>query len=426
MVPWPVVAQGETRAPIPIRQHMLLTPEATAGTGLAPEVKVAVKVDPTGRVAKVEVLEIKPTSEHDELFRQGTIDNISAWRYAPALKNGEPVEATLKWSVQYRAKLEGSINAFAEDPFEEAERPDYDAIRREHREKHHQKLIERYSKSAEAQMDPTHRRRFDSPRFIVVTDAEEPTTAEIVATNLEATYSLLDSLFQPNLEAIPASFKTVVYLFRQRSTFAQAATGLQVPSWPTGVYKSPGFLMFHLEVGSSENLLHGLIHEAFHAYAGNYLMRPGLRLPRWMGEGFAEYISNSQIKKGKLIPGKTLRTTFSFRHNLSGVYRRTTRAGFALNDLKKAIRKSEAVSVGDLLREDTGIFYGAKGHLYYPTAWLFVHFLRHGQPEWETEQFPALLLYLVENYPPEEALQALYGATPTELDEQFRSYVGKL
>ncbi len=306
----PTQAQEESklpdRTPVVLRHFPLLTPRETAGSGIAPEVQVKVALDDRGRVTDVKVVSIKPASEYDEIFRQATIETILLWRYAPAIEDGKAIATTLKWTVQYRpTSAEGSGPLLATDPFLMRTPDQRRAELQTRSDAERQKLLERYAKSCEKHLDPLQRRYFASPRFVVVTDSAERETAEVVAANLEATYNLLDELFQSDIPPLPERYKIVVYIFRQRAAFARAAAELQLPGRAKGVYYAPGLLLFHLEAASPEDLLHTLIHESFHAYSDSHLLRPGLRIPQFLEEGLAEYISNSQIKKGKLIPGKT-------------------------------------------------------------------------------------------------------------------------
>ncbi len=419
------VAKLPDRSPIPLLHFPLLAPIETAGSGVAPEVQVKVKIDARGRVTGVEVVAIRPSSEWDDIFRRQTIESILQWRYAPAIENGKAVATTLKWSVQYRVVESTSLRQAGNlDPFSAKSPETRRAQLQTWSDEKRRELLERYARSSEKHLDPLQRRLYDSPQFIVITDAPDRNTAQVVAQNLEATYNLLDHLFQPEIEPLPERYKVVVYLFRHRQSFTRAAAELHLPGWSSGLYAPPGVLLFHLEVATPERLQQTLIHEAFHAYSDSHLLRPGLRLPRFLEEGLAEYISNSWItKKGQMLLGKTIKSQFVIRHNLPGVLRRVTHAGYSLAELKKALRQHYALSIDDLFRTDLGLFYGPKGNLYYPTSWLFVHFLRHGEEEWATHQFPDFLLYLVEGYPPQEVLEAVYGATPEQIDLRFREYV---
>ena len=53
---------------------------------------------------EVEVREIRPPSEFDGLFRQAAQETLADWRYAPAIRGGEPVAALLEWTIQFPSR----------------------------------------------------------------------------------------------------------------------------------------------------------------------------------------------------------------------------------------------------------------------------------------------------------------------------------
>jgi Gram-negative bacterial TonB protein C-terminal len=408
--------------PVLLRQSPLLTPAEAAGSGVAPEIKVRVTVDFRGRVAKVEVLAIDPSSAYDDVFRRAVEQQLRWWRYAPARSDGEPVEVKLEWTVKFLAR-EGTggvdLDAAPSAPGggEDARRARISMLPPERRAE----LLRGLAESSEKHLDRRHRQRADSPRFVVISDAPDETTAATLAGNLEATYNLLDSLFRPEVAPQPEPYKTVAYVFWKESSLDAVQAAIGVPPWPAGFYQTPGLLVFHLEVGTPDSLLHTMLHEAFHAYADRHLCRPGFYLPTWFNEGFAEYLGNSEIKRGQLIPGRLLKGKYVLRHS-SGAYRMKTDASWSLDDVKRAMRSGKALSVAQLVRADPTVFYGENRSLYYPMSWLLVHFLRHGRPEWAQTQFPALALYLAEGYPGEDAIETAYGLSLADLDAPFLAY----
>lgn len=420
----PLAAAGGDSPPILLRQSLLLTPFEAAGSGAAPEVKVRVTVDAAGRVAKVDVLAIRPSSPFDEHFRRATEETLRQWRYAPARAGGQPVEATLEWSVQFLAKEadaeagpgalpgldDGEASGLARRARVAALPPEARAT-----------LLKRYVEVAEKSLEPGRRRQAESPRFLVVTDAAAEKAAEALAGNLEATFNVLDGLFGAKIEPQPERYKMIAFVFQKKTSFDAVLAALGEPGWPAGFYRAPGFLAFHLETGDVDSLLHLMIHEAFHAYSDRHLSRPGYGLPLWLDEGFGEYLGNSDIKKGELIPGRILHGKFVLSH-YGGASVRRTDAAYGLDDVRRAMRSGKALTVEQLVSADRELFYGEKRDLYYPTAWLLVHFLRHGRPQWAEGSFPALMLYLAEGYPARDALKATYGAAPGDLEAEFRAY----
>ncbi len=418
--------QGD-RAPVVLRKSLLLTPVETAGTGLAPEVKVRVEVDARGRVVEVAMLGITPASEYDELFEKATRKEISGWRYAPEIKNGKAVATTLEWTVKFQAR-EGRGGLGGEDGWlplassaaggAESKRARILALPLEQRKE----LLRHHSNVAEKFLDRGNRHRSDSPRFVVVSDAPDEKTARITAGNLESIFNVIRDLFGERIESQPEPFKIVVYMYAKRSSFELLKSELGVFEWSAGFYSPAGLFAFHIEVPTMENLLGIMMHEATHAYVDRHLVEPGSFLPRWLGEGFAEYVGNSEIRKGQLIPGRTAKEKFVLIPGF-GAVRATPVPRMSLGEVKRKIRQGEGLSVEQLTTADRNVFYGEKRSLYYPSSWLLVHFLRHGEAGWAEREFPALMLYVAEGYPAIEALKTIYGTAPAQMEERFRTYV---
>lgn len=414
-------ADAPDSPPVLLRKSLFLTPIETAGTGLAPEVKIRLTVDPRGRVRDAEVLSITPSTEYDDLFRQAALETVGSWRYAPALSGGEPVATTLEWTVKFRPKWRRPINTpqlglvlddeaklarvFTLPPQVQAER------------------LQGFAALAERHLRPGSRRRVDSPRFVVITDSSDPGTPQAIDDNLEVVFNVLDELFRPALEPQPARYKLVVYVFTDRSSFEALAGELTVPEWANGFYAPPGLFAFHLETATVDRLLRVLIHETVHAYVDQHLVRPGFSLAPWLGEGLAEYFSNSEIRKGRLVPGEIREGKYVLDLRRGGAFRQTTGAGWSLDDAKQAVRAGKVTSVGTLVGLAPEAFYGEDIHRHYALSWLLVHFLRHGEPGWADGEFPTLLLYAAEGYPPDAAIEAVYGRAPEDLEAAFRAYV---
>ncbi len=407
--------------PVLLRQSLLLTPNETAGSGLAPEVKVRVTVDARGRVAKVEVLSIAPSSEYDDLFRKAVVETLGTWRYAPARKGGEPVETRLEWTIDFRPKQDERIGAVAPTRSPVRDRRSGIFLRSAQEQA---KALDRLVGLAEEHLAPDHRQLAESQRFRVVSDAEEGGAAQIVDRDLEAAFQILDAMFGQDVEPQPARTKVQVYLFTRREDFLGLVSELGAPEWlDSGFYDPPGLLAFHLQAQWNDDLLAVAVHEAVHAYLDQHLVKPGSVVPPWFGEGLAEYFGNSEIKDGQLIPGRTRRGKYVLDQRYNGVERETTAAGWSLETIQRAVRRGPAISVETLLSEGPASFYHGPVALHYGLSWLLVHFLRHGEPGWETGAFPALVLYLAEGYPAEAALEAAYGKTAKKLERPFEKYV---
>ncbi|MBZ5637315.1 MAG: energy transducer TonB [Acidobacteriia bacterium] len=89
--------------PVALHREAPSIPPEAAGSGAAPAVTVRVRIDGRGRPSSVETLRIDPSGPFDDAFLRATREAIAKWRFAPALRNGRAAEATLEWTVQFKA-----------------------------------------------------------------------------------------------------------------------------------------------------------------------------------------------------------------------------------------------------------------------------------------------------------------------------------
>lgn len=422
----PVSAPAADRAPVLLRKTPLLPPVEAVGTETMPEVKVRVEVDRRGAVSAVEVLGIDPSTELDAAFERTTRAELLTWRYAPAVEEGEPVASTLEWTVQFRPSEVGSER----DELGDLARLDSLDERLRRREvarnlplgRQRQMLLD-YARIAEKYLDSGRRQEAESPRFVVVTDVEAEGLASAVASNLEVSMNVLGGLLETGVEPYPSDLRTVVYLFARRQALSQMRRELFQLSFDQAAYLPPGFLTADVEFLPEEELLAMLIHEASHAYSDHYLRATDVVMPTWLEEGLAQYLANSEIKKGRILPGETTKRRYVINHFTGGPLLSTTRAGWDVDQVRQSLRADQALSVSDLVGADRLTFYAEDSPLYYASSWLLVHFLRHGEEGWDEDEFPRLMLYLAEGYSGGPAIEAIYGRTLEDLDEDFRRYV---
>lgn len=397
-----------------------MVPDETAGSGISPEVAVRLSIDERGRVALVEVRSITPSSEYDGLFRERVTETLLSWRFAPATKGGHPVASTLDWRVRFPAKASSpeSFEITAPMPgsdFEER-RAAILALPVEAR----RKLLETEGHSALGHFDPTKKSEASTARFVVRTDSDQPRVATVIANNLEAIFNVLAAELLPGVELQSERFKILVFAFRSRSEYQAFVSSYPWSESTTGYYSAAGLIAFDLEQPTNDEVMSILLHEATHAFLDRHILRPGVALPRWLGEGFAEYVGNSAIQKGRLKPGKTLVHKYAFQAGEVASFR--TGAGYNLDEARTALRKGKGIGLRELLEASPEVFYGDRARLYYASAWLLVHYLRDASPESATTRFPQLLLYLAEGYPQLAAFRSLYGSVEVA-DDDFRRYV---
>ncbi len=430
-LPQPGTAQ-ET-APVVILRS-LMTPPEIAQTGQAPEVQIKATIDARGNVSSVDVLSVTPSTEFDPVVVEATKQLIGSWRYAPArTASGEPKETVLQWTMDYSQGSNFETNAPFRQLTPNLARTERDLeIRRMSRGQQSEILVG-YAATAERFINKEQRKRIASQRFVVTTDADGDDIARTIAINLEATFNFLDRLFGRDIELMPDGNKLAVYFYGQRSNFLRLSGSMfTIGGNYSGFYSHPGFLAFHQERSNTEELLSTLLHEATHAYLYRYLLEPGVNPGPWFNEGLAEYLGNSTVnRKGEIEIGRAIKGRYVLDYH-GGATRKRTGTGWTLDQTKDAIRKGDAPTLGELFLTPYPLFTGERGPLNYGMSWLFVHFLRHGDAtkrgskgvdgDWALTKFPAFLLYLIEGYPPRDAITQVYGMTLSEMNEQFREY----
>lgn len=418
---------AEVVAPVPLRTPPPMVPIETSGRGLVPEAAVRVAIDARGRVERVEVLSITPSSEFDALFREELVETLSEWRYAPQLRDGKAEGTTLEWRVRFPARAADDLQddriAYGLEP---AWVPGLDAESRRARilalpEQQRLALLEAETSAALKLLDRDSLVRHASPRFLVTTDAGGAEVALGIANNLEVIFNTLALEILPGIELAPEKYKIQVVVYRSEGPYLQLMRELSAFEWSAGYYSPSGLIAFHLAQPSNEAVMSLMLHEGTHAFLDRHVVRRGVALPRWLGEGFADYVGNSDIRRGRLTPGRTRRARYELVR-AGGARLVETGAAQQVDQARLALRRGEGLGVEKLLAASADTFYGENRSLYYASAWLLTHFLRDGAAGWSGERFPRLMLYLAEGYPPEAAITEIYGP-PAELDRAFRDYV---
>ncbi len=422
----PAVVAG----PVAIRNYEPVAPSAMAGTDIDPEVEVRVAIDAAGVVTDVEVLAIEPSSEFDALLRVQVEHTLSQWRYAPARDaEDNPTSSSLSWRLKFKSRAAGEQDIVSQDldPRLEVlvEAGGLEAPTEPLTPNQRARSLSHAVEAAEKYIGREHRRRRETQRFILITDAEDESTIDVLAGNMESIYEIFHALFDSHIQPLPESFRTVVYLFRRQASLVALQREVGSTGFGAGFYRSPGLMAFHQQVQTSEQLLHSMFHEAFHAFSDSHLTPPGKQLPQWVEEGLAEYFANSKIERGHLIPGKISGSKYVLFHRRSRQFRGT--ASWSLKEARTALRNGEAPTVAELLEASRDTFYGLRYQSYYGFSWLLTHFLRHGREDWEAEElFGTMLLYLVQGYSGRDAIEAAFGMTPEDLQPEFERYIRRI
>ncbi len=423
-------AEPERFPPVPLYTPSLIAPLEAAGTDLEPQVEVQIQVDSLGRVAEVEILSIKPSSELDDAFRRVVMETLERWRYAPALEDGKAVATRLSWGVQFPKRLEkpkfipkrsGSLLSSSLDSGGSSKG---NSLRMEILSlpvKERLKQLEKLAALAHDQLQQERVQKHTTPLVMAYTDSQREGMAAALANNIEATFKALHGILDGRIQAQPEPYRVVAFMFETRDQYRGLQQRGQAIEWSAGFYSPLGLLAFHTEMPTPESLLAIMLHESTHAFIDRYLAKPGVVFPRWLDEGFAEYVGNSQVRKGVLVPGRTPRARLY--GGPWGTYIGDSHQAISADTVRKAIARKEHITLESLLASSREEFYGTRHDVYYSTAWLVVHFLRHGEEGWE-EKFPDLMLYVAEGYPALDAFRQVYGE-PADFEEAFLRYVKK-
>lgn len=265
-------------------------------------------------------------------------------------------------------------------------------------------------------------KRLRGERFTILTDLANNEYIHRISGNLESTFEVLDTLFEGNPPEDAASIP--VYVYRESVSFDTLAVTLDSPD-ATGIYL-PGIplLAFGMDAPSGQSMAGIMIHEATHAYVDRNVRPSGVYFPLWFEEGIAEYVGNSEIRKGKLLLG-TLRRKQRLRLGDIVSTNVKSRAYLQLDSLRKSLRKTGGPTLSEVLSADRSTIYGEDKHVYYAASWAFVHFLRHNREDSFRGRFQKLVEELCDGKESLEAVRSVYGDL-TALEKAYRRYVRRL
>lgn len=182
--------------------------------------------------------------------------------------------------------------------------------------------------------------------------------------------------------------KSHVFIFQDRKEWNQFLLDGGVPPW-TGSFAYGGDLF--LFIGSATEPFDSkmLAHEVAHAALAR--MYPGRRLPRWLNEGFAEYVGAASIAS---------RT----KQYLKGVQNELNHATLSLAKL---------VEMADYPTGQKEV------HQFYQTSERFVRFLIESYPK---EKFPAFLEAIFDGSNPLDAIKTAYDVEFQDFAALERQY----
>jgi hypothetical protein len=261
---------------------------------------------------------------------------------------------------------------------------------------------------AEMIMSGVKRSEYRSPHFDIATDVLGDTEAKDLAQSLEGAYFTIDRVL--DLPLAHPERKVRVFYFADRSQH----------SWARGAYMRPGLLTFYRHKSCKQELLDVLVHEATHAFVDQFIVKPDVRLPTWLNEGFATYMGYSFIVQGQIQPG--LFYANQSVEYLNGTGSREAQASAAAKRVARKIKRGPLVTLDELVTMEWAVFYGTNSRDHYDLSWAFVHFLRHGVDDGE-KRFQRLMAAFGGGSGWATAFEEAYASTPSKLEPVLYAYV---
>ncbi len=286
------------------------------------------------------------------------------------------------------------------------------------------RLRDALCRSAELELDPRRRDQATSELFVVTTDVPGRGVAQRLLAHLDATRERVASSLGTSGEVRLQTEPVHVYVLASAHAYQRLLSRAQQLSWSAGFYHPSGFIALNGQWPAQEFLYRYLMHEATHALIDRMVRKTGVELPRWLEEGFADYIGHADLVRGELYPGRH-RDRWAgraFDPRADSFLLVPSAARLDAAQVKAVVRRGEALSLRDLFALDSRSFYGADRQRYYTQAWMAVEFLHHGQANWDTAGFPSFFRAVAEGTPLSEAFQRVYGTQPESLDEAFHKF----
>ncbi|RMF72972.1 MAG: hypothetical protein D6738_09965 [Acidobacteria bacterium] len=446
----PVAQELPTRrAPVPLHVPPVTVSPYSELSTISCRVSVGLEVDAAGRVARVEVRQIEPATGHDDEIRELVASQLARWRFAPATDESGPRPASLAWTIELRAlgssPHKGPEREETEEewtvriPLDPDDNPAFGELvessvewrivtarrMRSVPDTMRSRLVERALRAAREKMGGGQVRTFETERFLVLTDLEDPAAPRKLATNFEAIYASVYADLEDALPAYAARGKLPAIVFATRQEFVRFRENQGPAGRAEGFYSPVGYLAFHAQVPDPATALSLQIHETTHALVDRHLVSGAVELPVWLSEGLAEYYGQSEVRRGRLVPGKRRKGrvfALGIGHDAWVV---ENQSAIGPRELRRRIRDGSLPTVGTLLATSRETFYGDDPGVHYAMSWLLVHFLKHGLGEDPDAKFRRFLLYVFEGFPVQRTLEQVYGVSIASLDEPFREYVRK-
>jgi hypothetical protein len=252
---------------------------------------------------------------------------------------------------------------------------------------------------------------------------------QAVAELLESFRTFFDTFWKENWELKPYEDRSRIYLFYSYYKYNELLTGnKRFGSFrPSGHYR-PFFdtVVTYSDSVAPEGLPELMVHEAAHQLMEQRLFgRPAPRSP-WLSEGMASYFGyTARDEKGRFQVGRVGGKRAALVRGASRGKGREASARLA--DFRQALKRRPSFSITSAIDvDDPSLFYGDGVEWRYTAAWLFVHFLMHGDGGAHREGFRSYLEQEALGQRGVDLLLEDLGLSAERLDTAYRDYVRHL
>lgn len=243
------------------------------------------------------------------------------------------------------------------------------------------------------------------PGMSVLSESSERTTRKLLE-ELSDARATLELLFPSFARKSPIPLQ--VYIFDSAKSFAKVAPLYEgkAKAGTVGMYRKSGYTgpALIIVADGERDYLRSIV---FHEYVHHLLHQPGINLPPWLDEGFAELFSTIEREKNdRVVVGKSNRTR---------LYRLQNSEPIPFDRFFQIYRGSPEYSSGS---HQTSVFYAQ--------AWAFTHFLMHGEHGFPKDSYHQLFNRATKGKSIGEAdIQELLGVDYAQLDAQLSEYCRK-
>jgi hypothetical protein len=268
-------------------------------------------------------------------------------------------------------------------------------------------------------------KRLESEHFVLLTDVRSPRLPRRLLDRLESTYLQLDALLRTPHLAPAESEKLWIHLLGEPADYQRVLSRMQRLRWSAGFYHPIGLVALHGRWAAEDHLVACAAHELTHWMIDRRVTQTGVTLPRWLEEGFADYVGHGDIRRHTLLPGR-------HRERWAGRFYDPSSDRFLLvpsaaeldgETFKRDMREGRAHSIADLIDADASTFYGNERRVYYQQAWLLVEFLNQPNHGWPESAFASLLTRVGRGEPTSQVFLEEFGIPLELLEQRFRRFV---